>query len=200
MIELPLTRIKENPRQTFFNAAGPIDGGFPKKTPAATVLDKAPSNKKGSFAGRKRSMSASSANSNRSFRSTRKRPGHSLDGPAERDGGKFGRPSGAKFLKALSLSKQKLAANNEQSLSKDLHHLEQDKSQQHKYLKNFHLIQQSRATADLIRQLDASELSIDGAMAGTDRRRTPEPEPMLIDDTDMTFRSVKASGRGPPAV
>ena len=63
-------------------------------------------NSKKTFKNRKRSMSASSANSGRSFRATRKRP-FMLDGPSAETISKF-RPSGEKFLKATKQQRNNL--------------------------------------------------------------------------------------------
>ena len=95
MVELPLTRIKESlPRMTFYKQSGNLDN-----KPAAIMLDKVnSSNSRKQFRNRKRSMSASSQNSRRSFRATRKQPMAALDGPSDQQISKF-RPSGEKFVK-----------------------------------------------------------------------------------------------------
>ena len=84
---------------------------------------------KGNFSNRKRSMSASSAKSSRSFRATRKRPSLTMDGPIDEDMSKF-RPNGAKFAQPVRHKKnqpvgkqlQALTMDRNRDLSQDLNH------------------------------------------------------------------------------
>ena len=72
MMELPMTRIKESlPRMTFYKGSNKNahKTGMPEKT-----FEKVNSKNNIKIKDRKRSMSASSNNSGRSFRATRKRP------------------------------------------------------------------------------------------------------------------------------
>ena len=96
LMELPMTKIKETgPRMTFYNNAH--DPTLPKEINGVQLVQKG--SKKGGL-GRKRSMSASSQSSRKSFRATRKRPSLTMDGPTDIELSKF-RPNGAKFLKEI---------------------------------------------------------------------------------------------------
>ena len=101
---------------------GHHDPSLPKEINGVHIVQKHGS-KKGGFS-RKRSMSASSQNSQRSFKATRKRPSFGMEngGLTDIELSKF-RPNGAKFLKEIRRPK---AGVKLQQLNADLssaHHL-----------------------------------------------------------------------------
>ena len=90
-----MSKIKETlPRMTFFNND---HYSLPKELNGIKVVTRNTS--RHSSNSKPRSMSASSVNSKRSFRATRKKPSFTMNGPTDAELGRF-KPTGAKFLKA----------------------------------------------------------------------------------------------------
>lgn len=97
VMDLPMSKIKESlPRMTFFNND---HYSLPKEINGVQVVQRKTS--RHSSNSKQRSMSASSANSNRSFRVTRKKPFVTMSGPTDAELGRF-KATGAKFLKAVA--------------------------------------------------------------------------------------------------
>ncbi len=154
-MDLPMSRIKESvPRMTYYNNSRDQDqvNGLPKEINGAQMYER--SRTKGNISNRKRSMSASSAKSSRSFRATRKRPSLTMDGPIDEDmskfrpvGGKFAQPIRNKKIQPVGKQLQALTMDRNRDLSQDLNHAPlatknetEGESLQNKYLKNMHLI------------------------------------------------------------
>ena len=85
MVDLPMSKIKESlPRMTYYDHSGDRSGNLPREINGVQVIRRTAGSKQSTESGRrqKRTMSASSANSQRSFRATRKRPSV-IDGPSD---------------------------------------------------------------------------------------------------------------------